>query len=105
MRKYDIVQASMSWKGCIDLRPWLLLDDVDASVDKVGALPISTKCYSGSFCFDIDSARDEFATTGLAKSCFVHYESIIEVKVADIRVRKGALVGELLVEFQRRSGL
>ena len=102
MRPYDIYFGRVTWGGCPDERPWLIVADYDDGF--FGCFPISGNCYSGS-CFPIDAAHPDFPRTGLTKSCFVHDSWIIRVDGSCLVRRKGELQNQLLRDFLAFSGL
>lgn len=63
---FEICYAEVTWNGCADERPWLLVRDYGGG--DFGCFPISGACYSAS-CFYIDSQHPDFSATGLMKSC------------------------------------
>lgn len=99
--KFDIWQAAVPLGMSDDRRPILI---VDVFPDRVGYFPISGQCYSHD-CFLIEESDDDFQSTGLAKSCYVLDERIIEADRDDLIRHRGQLVGELLDAFLNHSGL
>lgn len=102
MRPFEIYFAQVPWKGCLDERPWLIVEVLPGGA--LGAFPISSQSY-GDSCFPLDATHPDFPATGLARSCFVHDGSIIELRPEWLRRRKGELTGALLAEFRRYSGV
>ncbi len=101
MRRFDIFNATFSWNGCEDTRPWLVLDvRRDGLVD---CFPISSQCYSSDY-FCLDMGHDDFAATGLKKSCYIHDSHIISIPEGNFGKKRGSLVGSLLSEFREYSG-
>src|SRR5689334_20308273 len=102
MQRFDIRNAEVTWNGCADMRPWLIVEL--RSAELVGCFPVASQCYDGT-CFPIDSDHPDFAATGLTKSCFIHDTHIIEVSIARIARHRGCLQGQLLADFMEFSGL
>ncbi len=102
MDPFEIHYARFEWKGCIDERPWLLVQRYGSAF--WDCFPISGQVY-GDFYFEIRSNHPDFATTGLTKSCFVFYERFYQVPTAAILRPKGRLGGELLREFRAVAGV
>ncbi len=84
------------------MRPWLIVDFRDPGL--VGCFPICSECYSGSY-FEVKEEHQDFLSTGLKKSCFIHDETIYELSTDEIRKRRGELAGKLLTSFLEYSGL
>jgi len=102
MRPFEIHYARFEWKGCLDERPWLLVQRFGASF--WDCFPISGRLYS-DYSFEIRADDPEFADTGLTKSCFLFYEHLYQVPDASIRRHKGRLTGDLLHRFRAVSGV
>ena len=102
MQPFDIYQAAHRWLNCDDARPWLIVEVRAQGV--YGSFPISGQCYGGN-CFEISSSHENFAATGLSKSCFIHDQYIVELRANQFLRRRGALTGSMLAEFRRFAGL
>ncbi|MGH7214290.1 MAG: hypothetical protein ACREIT_05960 [Tepidisphaeraceae bacterium] len=102
MHLYEIYNAEVTWHGCQDMRPWVVVDA--RPFNMFGCFPLSGECYDGG-CFEISANDPDFPATGLAKSCFVHDSLIIEIFVDRFRHRRGALTNELLRRFQEFTGM
>jgi hypothetical protein len=102
MNRFDIYDAQVTWAGCDDRRPWLIVET--PAHDRVGCFPISGQAYRGTPFF-ISEKDPNFPATGLKKNCFVHDERIIELSVNVLIKRRGRLEGDLLVSFRSHSGI
>lgn len=103
MNELPIWMATLPWNDGSDLRPCVQLDQ--QGPDTFGCFPVSTKCYTGMHCFPVNSDDPDFSATGLDKDCFVHYESILTLKIDDMKERIGFLAGDLLARFRTEAGL
>jgi len=103
MRPYEIYNAEFAWNGCVDMRPWVIVE-IKGGGKFFGCFPIASQCYQGG-CFLIESSHPDFPATGLTKTCNVHDSHIIELPLSAFRKRRGALVGELLKEFRKHTGI
>lgn len=101
MNPFDIYRAARTWNDCDDARPWLI---IDVRQGVFGCFPFSTKQYSGH-CIEIDANHQDFPATGLATSCLLYDDRIIEVRRDQMRARKGALQRELLAYVRGETGL
>jgi len=102
MQRFEIFNATRTWKGCVDMRPWLIIEL--RGTDTFGCFPISGECYGGS-CFWIDPSHPDFSRTGLSKGSYVHDDYIVEIGIDEFQTRRGEMVGELLDEFLAFAGL
>lgn len=102
MVPYEIYFAAVPWKGCLDQRPWVIVDL--RPNDLFGCFPISGQSY-GDNCFEIPSSHPDFPKTGLTKTCRVHYTSIFELHRSELLRLKGSLTGDLLTQFLTAAGL
>jgi hypothetical protein len=102
MQPFEIYNATFSWRGCDDTRPWLIIDV--RSNGSYGCFPIASECYEGS-CFPLSKSHPDFAATGLKKDCHILDARIYDLPASSFERRRGALVGELLGEFRRFSGV
>lgn len=102
VRAYEIFNAKVSWSNCEDMRPWLIVDL--RGKEFCGCFPIAGACYRGN-CFEVNQGHANFKTTGLTKTCFIHYQSIIDVNVSALARHRGCLAEELLDEFKAAAGL
>lgn len=108
MRPFQIYRMKIPFKGCLDPRPWLIIEERPNSV--FACLPFSTKHYDVRDLFEIRDTHPNFAATGLSRACFLICEQIQEVHrdrfVLDGRLQlKGQLEEELLVEFRKYFGI
>lgn len=102
MQVFQIFYGQMTWKGCPDRRPFLIVECDDEGV--VRCFPISGECYQAD-AFFLDSNDPDFAATGLAKSCYIHDECFYELHCSALQEYKGVLQGDLLRRFLSSSGL
>ena len=102
MRPYEIYFAKVTWKGCPDERPWVIVEQLPN--DLFGCFPISGSCY-GESCFPVDESHPDFAATGLTKTSYIHDASVIDLHVSRFNRRKGELTNELLADFLDFTGL
>lgn len=101
MNRWDIYNATLNWKNCPDMRPWLIVGQ------KIGSnwecLPITGVCYGNNH-FQIDSVHPLFGLTGLSKTCFIVYTSIVMVPESSFDRYRGKLANELLDAFKSEAG-
>lgn len=102
MRPFDIYDAVFTWRGCADMRPWLLLSAPSGGV--LRCLPIASECY-GASCFQMMKEDPDFAATGLKKSCHIIDSYVYQLAMGDLRRRRGELNGDLRRRFRQFSGL
>ena len=101
MRAFDVYNATIEWGGCIDMRPWIIVEM--RSNGFVGCVPVSSECYDGG-CFEISASHPDFQATGLAKSCYVHDFHVFNGSIGIFRKHRGELTNDLLVEFREATG-
>lgn len=97
MRPFDICDATQEFNGCLDRRPWLIIEEREG--DLFGCFPISGEHYSRPH-FCLDPKHPDFEGTGLTKLCFVLDERMHDVKKDKFQKHRGRLTGTLLVEFR-----
>ena len=97
MRRFEIHNATHTWRQCADLRPWLVVDVLTSGAAL--CFPISGQKF-GSQNFELNVAHPDFPRTGLTKSCFVAYGALFEIRAATFARRRGELAGSLLDEFR-----
>lgn len=102
MVQFDIYQVKHLWNTSEDIRPWLVVGGPYGNV--WDCFPISSHCYGGHSCFEIDPKGSGFKATGLTRACFIHFQSMVEIPEASFLKRKGALTGELLARFREEAG-
>jgi hypothetical protein len=102
MQPFDIFAANFPWKGCNDIRPWLIVEHLPDG--EVNCLPISSQDY-GQRAFRLDQLEPDFAATGLSRTCFIHDEELLRLPAASFLNRKGLLRGDLLARFLKAAGL
>jgi hypothetical protein len=103
MLPFEIFTAEFQWKGCKDVRPWLIVEQAPDG-RCFNCFPISGEDYSGG-AFRLDQADKEFPATGLSKTCYIHDERFYSLPDASFRNRKGMLGGALLLRFLEAAGL
>jgi len=87
MQPFQVHNAQHQWNNCPDIRPWVLVEVMpDGSAY---AFPVSSHCYGGYHCFELNPAHPEFGATGLTKLCHVHYQSLIVLPNAAFRRLRG----------------
>jgi len=62
MQPFDIFTAEFLWKGCNDMRPWLVVEH--APTGGINCFPISGQDY-GQHAFRLDQSDPDFSATGL----------------------------------------
>jgi|GEM_PF-2306421 len=102
MQAFDIYNAVVEWKGCGDMRPWLIVEAIGAN--HFDCFPISGESYAGR-CFCIDENHLDFPATGLTKTCHVHYVSFIRLTRTQFTKPRGRLENELLAQFRDVAGV
>lgn len=97
MQSFEIYNATRVWRGCTDMRPWLVID-----VNRNGSancFPITGQNYGGRS-FELRMDHHDFHLTGLSKACYVPFDILYEVSAAAFGRRRGTLAGSLLEEFR-----
>ena len=102
MNRFDIYDATQQWHGCADRRPWLIVELRPNGI--YGCFPIASECYRES-CFPLDSSHQDFAATGLMKSCHIIDSHIHDIPLKSFHRRRGQLERELLNDFREFSGI
>jgi len=102
MRPFEIYNAAAEFKGCTDLRPWLIVQQ--RTPELFACFPISGENYSG-IGFQLQSDHPDFGATGLQKTCYILDEALFELPISAFKRRRGKLAGELLVLFKEYAGL
>ena len=102
MRPFEIYNATVAWRNCADMRPWLIVDCRPGDI--FGCFPFSGQCYDGN-CFEVPASHVNFAATGLTKSCFILDSHIIEIPISAFSRRRGELAGALLSDFRKYAGI
>jgi hypothetical protein len=102
MQPFDIFTAEFLWKGCNDMRPWLVVEH--APTGGINCFPISGQDY-GQHAFRLDQSDPDFPATGLSKTCYIHDERLYCLPAASFQSRRGFLKGALLVRFLEAAGL
>lgn len=102
MDQWEIHDAEIQWRNCPDRRPWLIIEVCNHGV--CGCFPISGQDYNPRH-FELRIDDPDFAATGLAKTCYVYDEHIIEIRVDQFKRRRGQLEGNLLTRFRDYAGL
>lgn len=103
MQPFEISYGKKIWKDCEDERPWLVVEQHLSGIYR--CFPISGQCYQGHYCFELQQGHPDFAATGLSKTCFVLYESFIELEQSEFTRKKGSLQGALLAAFREEAGV
>lgn len=103
MHPFEIHYAKTAWKNCPDERPWVIVDVRGKGV--YGCFPLSSFNYGNAPCFWIDEEDPDFLATKLTRSCFVHYDSIIELADSDFTRQKGEIEGDMLSRFRDEAGV
>lgn len=105
MNPFDIYAFAYQWKTSSDRRPWLILEQHGVLW---GCFPFSTKAYSGHS-VEIDENHPDFPATGLAESCYLYDDTIVDIPAGVIQSaeasRKGRLENELLNYVLTETGL
>ena len=102
MKPFDIYRAKFRWRGCDDMRPWLL-----ARPSPSGWLcfAISGQDYSGGP-FEVLSTDPDISATGLTKTSYIYdAESFHDLPLRSFAKRLGELQGDLLRRFREASGV
>lgn len=102
MNPFDIYMATFRWRGCDDVRPWLL---VRKTVAGWLCFAISRRDYDGAP-FELPRGDPAFPATGLPATSYVYdAESYHEVPAAAFGKRLGRLEGDLLDQFRKSAGV
>ena len=103
MRPFQIYLLQVTWHGCQDARPWLILQA--RPDDLFGCFPISSQCY-GQDCFPIEPSDPECRATGLTRACYVICTRIYDLRW-DLFIFNGKprLKDELLWCFREFAGV
>ena len=102
MGPYNIYNATVVWKDCADMRPWIIIGDCVG--EEWECFPITGQSY-GSCNFELSPSHEGFAQTGLSKLCYIHYTSVVMVPQASFKKYRGTLDGSLLDAFISEAGL
>lgn len=66
MQPFEIFTAKFHWKGCDDVRPYLIVEHTPNGC--FNCFPISGEDY-GDRAFRLDETDQDFKATGLSKTC------------------------------------
>lgn len=102
----EIYLAKFLWKDSHDERWWLVIESRRTKAGHIlySCVPLASRCYRELNCFRIDQDDPDFKATGLAHSCYVHYEQLYDLELSAFLRRRGVLQGKLLVEFRKDAG-
>jgi hypothetical protein len=108
MKPYEIYWGKdVQWgKHCDYQHMWIIVDTRDRPSNTAiyGCFPISSSCYYQD-CYLIEESHPDFSATGLKHSSYILYTSIYELEAAELGKRQGELLGELLIDFRKESGV
>jgi hypothetical protein len=84
------------------MRPWLIVDE--RGPDIFGCFPIASESYGDSG-FPLNKSRPDFRATGFEKDCYVIDSKLYDLPRSAFCKKRGELVGELLADFRKFSGV
>jgi mRNA-degrading endonuclease toxin of MazEF toxin-antitoxin module len=104
-RALDIFLAPFILRQCTDVRPCIVLCQLDADSFEIAAITSQLELCHSQTHFRIEKGHPDFNATGLTKNSYVLERAIRQIKATSFCKRLGRLEGSLAREFTDWYGL